>query len=97
MKSEKFLENLLRDLVTHPDDVKVEKSDRLKNGMVVLSVDVHPDDRGLVVGKKGYTANAIRQLLLIIGWKTSESIKLEFVFDVNRNRVSERVDEEVQA
>jgi len=51
------LEHLVRGIVDHPDEVQV-----LSRGSRgdVLSVHVHPEDLGRVIGRSGRTAQAIR-------------------------------------
>lgn len=52
-------------MLKEPTHFKVTES---KDDMgVLLTVDIHKDDMGLVVGKKGETAKAIRLLVRIVG------------------------------
>ena len=52
------LEHLVRGIVDHPDDVRVNAS-TLRRGDL-LEVRVHPDDLGRVIGRGGRTARALR-------------------------------------
>ncbi len=58
-----FLEFLVKSLVDHPDDVKVER--KVDEMGVLLSLRVNAMDMGQVVGRQGATAKAIRSLLRI--------------------------------
>jgi uncharacterized protein len=58
---EEALEHLVRGIVEHPDDVKVQDR-QLKRGRV-LEVRVHPEDMGKVIGRSGRTAKALRTVL----------------------------------
>jgi predicted RNA-binding protein YlqC (UPF0109 family) len=70
-----FLEYLVKSIVDHPDDVKVErKVDELG---VLLSLRVHAEDMGQVVGRQGMTAKAIRSLLRIVGIKNNARVNLK--------------------
>ncbi len=70
-----FLEYLVKCIVDHPDDVKVErKVDELG---VLLSLRVHAEDMGQVVGRQGMTAKAIRSLLRIVGIKNNARVNLK--------------------
>lgn len=62
---EDALEHLVRGIVEHPDDVRVD----LKSGRRgrVLEVRVHPDDLGKVIGRAGRTAKALRTVIGAIG------------------------------
>lgn len=54
------LEHLIRGIVNHPDDVRVEShQDR---NTEVLKISVNPDDLGRVIGRGGRTAKALRVL-----------------------------------
>ncbi|HVX70533.1 MAG TPA: RNA-binding protein [Mycobacteriales bacterium] len=61
------LDHLVRGIVDHPDDVRVDLRDR-RNGRV-LEVRVHPDDLGKVIGRSGRTAKALRAVMSAIGGK----------------------------
>lgn len=56
-----FLETVIKGLVSHPDDVRIQPDER--DRLTVYAVRVHPADVGRLVGKKGNTINAIRTLL----------------------------------
>ncbi len=64
-------------LVDHPDDVTVQKTER--EGREIYQVRVHPDDLGKVIGKGGQTARAIRTLLMAISARTNQRLGLEIV------------------
>ena len=55
------LEHLVRGIVDHPDDVRVNSSS-LRRGEL-LEVRVHPDDLGRVIGRSGRTAKALRTVV----------------------------------
>lgn len=72
---QEFLSSLVKALVDHPDDVKIErKVDELG---VLLTLHVHRDDMGQVVGRQGSTAKAIRSLLRIVGMKNNARVNLK--------------------
>lgn len=55
------LEHLVKGIVDHPDDVRIDSSASSRGE--VLEVHVHPDDRGRVIGRGGRTAKALRTLV----------------------------------
>ena len=55
------LEHLVRGIVDHPDEVRVD-SRSLRRGEL-LEVRVHPDDLGRVIGRGGRTARALRTVM----------------------------------
>ena len=74
-KDQVFLEFIIKELVDHPESVKVER--KIDEMGVLLSLDVHPEDMGKVIGRKGNTAKAIRTLLRIIGMKNNARVNLK--------------------
>jgi len=75
LADQKFLEFLVKALVDHPDDVKVDR--RVDEMGVLLSLKVHAMDMGQVVGRQGATAKAIRSLLRIVGIKNNARVNLK--------------------
>lgn len=70
-----FLEYLIKALVDHPEDVKVDR--RVDEMGVLLTLKVHPEDMGQVVGRAGSTAKAIRTLVRIVGLKNHARVNLK--------------------
>lgn len=70
-----FLEFLIKSLVDHPDDVKVDR--KVDEMGVLLMLKVNPLDMGQVVGRQGATAKAIRSLLRIVGIKNNARVNLK--------------------
>ncbi|GER65599.1 UPF0109 protein YlqC [Weizmannia acidilactici] len=52
---------IVRPIVGHPDDVRVEWNE--EETETIYRLFVHPDDIGKVIGKKGRTAKAIRTVV----------------------------------
>lgn len=72
---QEFLEFVIKSLVDHPDDVKVERA--VDEMGVLLTLRVHPDDMGQIIGKGGSTARAIRNLVRIVGLKNHARVNLK--------------------
>lgn len=70
-----FLEYVVKALVDNPNDVKIDR--RVDEMGVLLSLKVHPDDMGQIVGKEGSTARAIRSLVRIVGLKNHARVNLK--------------------
>jgi len=70
-----FLDNLVKSLVDHPDDVKVDR--KVDEMGVLLSLRVNPEDMGLIIGKQGSIARAIRTLVRVIGLKNHARVNLK--------------------
>jgi predicted RNA-binding protein YlqC (UPF0109 family) len=70
-----FLEYVVKSLVDHPNDVKVDR--RVDQMGVLITLDVHPEDMGKIIGRSGSTAKAIRTLLRVIGFKNNARVNLK--------------------
>ena len=86
-----FLEFLIKSLVDHPDDVKVDR--RVDEMGVLLTLTVNPEDMGQIIGKAGSTARAIRNLVRIVGLKNHARVNLKIEEPVG-GRAPRRVSEE---
>ena len=74
---QQFVEYIVKSLVEHPDDVSVERIIDEKG--VLLSLTVHPDDLGRVIGNRGITAQSLRTLLRALGTKNDARYNLKIV------------------
>ena len=70
-----FLEYLVKSIVENPD--KVEISRKVDEMGVLLTLKVAPQDMGLIVGRQGSTAKAIRSLLRIVGMRNNARVNLK--------------------
>ncbi len=75
MPDKDFLEFLVKALVDHPDDVRVDR--KVDERGVLLTLHVNAEDMGHVVGRQGATAKAIRSLLRIVGIKNDARVNLK--------------------
>ena len=64
-----FLLYIVKSLVGYPEEVKVDR--KVDEMGVLLSLKVHPEDMGQIIGRQGATARAIRNLVRIVGLKRS--------------------------
>ena len=70
-----FLEYVIKALVDNPDAVKVNRT--VDEMGVLLTLDVHPDDMGKIIGRSGNTAKSIRTLLRVVGMKNNSRVNLK--------------------
>ena len=70
-----FLEYAVKALVDHPESVETTRT--IDQMGVLLTLVVHPDDMGKIIGRQGNTAKAIRTLLRVIGMKNNARVNLK--------------------
>lgn len=75
MEDKVFLEQLVKELVEYPNDVKVDR--KVDEMGVLLTLDINPADMGKVIGKQGNTAKAIRTILRVVGMKNNARVNLK--------------------
>ena len=68
---------ILQNLVTLPEEVKISRSIDEKG--VSLSVLVSPKDMGIVIGRNGVMANAIKTYMRAFGKAHEMNIRVEFL------------------
>ena len=72
-----FIEYLIKHIVNNPDDVVItRKTDEMG---VLIEVKVNPTDMGLLIGRAGATAKAIRVLARIIGMRNNARVNLRII------------------
>ncbi len=75
VQDKEFVEYVVKMLVDHPEDVKVER--KIDEMGVLITLDVHAEDMGMVIGREGMTAKALRTLLRVIGARNSARVNLK--------------------
>lgn len=74
-EDQQFLETVVKALVDHPDAVKIDRT--VDEMGVLLTLDVHAEDMGKIIGRSGNTAKAIRTLLRVVGMKNDARVNLK--------------------
>ncbi|MCX6761351.1 MAG: KH domain-containing protein [Candidatus Moranbacteria bacterium] len=70
-----FVEYVVKQVVNNPDDVKVER--KIDEMGVLITLDVNPEDMGMIIGREGATAKALRTLLRVIGARNNARVNLK--------------------
>ena len=78
---QKFIEYIVKELVNKPEAVKIER--KIDEKGVLLELTVDPEDIGRVIGKRGSTAQSLRNLLRALGSKNDARYNLKII-DVDR-------------
>lgn len=83
-KDREFVEYVVKMLVDHPEDVKVER--KIDEMGVLITLDVNSEDMGMVIGREGVTAKALRTLLRVIGARNNARVNLKINEPVGSTR-----------
>lgn len=70
-----FVEYVVKALVDHPEAVETERT--IDEMGVLITLKVHPEDMGQIIGRSGNTARAIRTLLRVVGAKNNARVNLK--------------------
>lgn len=81
-----FVEYMVKQIVNKPENVEVTR--RVDEMGVLLEVKVDPEDMGLLIGRSGSTAKAIRTLARIIGMRNNARVNLRIVEPEGSTRVT---------
>jgi predicted RNA-binding protein YlqC (UPF0109 family) len=74
-EDQQFLEMVVKALVDNPGAVTINRT--VDEMGVLLTLDVHADDMGKIIGRSGNTAKAIRTLLRVVGMKNDARVNLK--------------------
>ena len=75
MKEVDFLQFLLENLVSKPEDIKIErKEDEL---WVLLTLSVNKEDMWIIIWKWGNNINSIRSILRLVWMKLNKRINVK--------------------
>ena len=70
-----LVEYMAKQLVDHPDDVKVTEEE--ERGRVLIRLEVNENDYGKVIGKGGRIAQGMRALLKVAAVRNDAYVSLE--------------------
>lgn len=77
MKEVEFLQYVIEGIVENKEDIHIEKVDDELGTLLTLRV--HKDDMGIVIGKKWATVNALRSIVRLMGMKMDKKINLKVI------------------
>ena len=75
VKDQEFVEYVVKAMVTHSDEVKVDR--KVDEMGVLITLKVNPEDMGQIIGRSGQTARALRTLLRVVGAKNNARVNLK--------------------
>jgi uncharacterized protein len=89
-----LLEYIVKSIVNQPDSVSITERESVDfPGLTILSVSVAEDDKGIVIGKRGRTINAIRDIMSINAIRSNKRVRIIVEEEDKGNEKSEKVEE----
>lgn len=87
-----LLEQIVKGIVNNPDEVVVVQRESIDfPGLIILEVAVADSDKGILIGRRGRTINAIRDLITISAIRNNKRVKVLVKDDAERApRTTER-------
>ncbi len=74
---EKYIEFIIKNLVNHPEEIKINRIDGTKE--TIIEIRVHQDDVGKVIGKNGSVVRALRTIVSAVGNREKKNYILEVI------------------
>ena len=71
-----IVEYIAKAIVSHPDEVVVSEEEE-GDGLIILTLDVAPSDKGKVIGRQGRVAQSMRALLRVAAVKDGTRVILK--------------------
>lgn len=90
-----LLEYIIKSIVNNPESVEIEEKESVDfPGLTILTIKVDESDKGVVIGRKGRTINAIRDLITINAIRNDKRVKVMVEDDRNREESKEPEEKE---
>lgn len=72
-----YVNLILKPLLDQPESLSIQETQDPMG--VLLTIKIHKDDMGIVIGKAGETAKAVRHLARIVGIKGNARVSIKIV------------------
>jgi predicted RNA-binding protein YlqC (UPF0109 family) len=87
-----LLQHIVKGIVNNPDAVEVEERESVDfPGLTILEISVDSEDKGILIGRRGRTINAIRDIMTISAIRNEKRIKVLVKDDKPREKREESV------
>jgi predicted RNA-binding protein YlqC (UPF0109 family) len=72
-----LLEYVVKSIVNNPDQVVIDEKESIDfPGLIILTIKVAEEDKGIVIGRRGRTINAIRDIITINAIRIDKRVKV---------------------
>ena len=85
LEDQEFIESVVKSLVNNPDDVSTTRE--VDEMGVLVTLKVNPEDMGIIIGRGGQNARAIRTLVRVVGAKNNAHVNLRIEEPEGSDRV----------
>ena len=91
-----LLEYIVKSIVNNPENVEISERESVDfPGLTILTIKVSEDDVGIVIGKRGRTINAIRDIISINAIRSKKRVRVNLEEDKGEGEKNlEKSDEE---
>ena len=72
-----LVEYIVKSIVAEPDKVNITEEN--SEGVILIKLEVSPEDKGRVIGRQGRVAEAMRTLLRVKAAQDDTRVRLEIV------------------
>lgn len=72
-----LVEYIVKSIVAEPDKVSITEEN--SEGVILIKLEVSPEDKGRVIGRQGRVAEAMRTLLRVKAAQDDTRVRLEIV------------------
>lgn len=88
-----LLEYIVKSIVNNPEEVQISERESVDfPGLTILTIKVAEEDVGIVIGKRGRTINAIRDIISINAIRSKKRVRVNL--EENRQENEEQQEEE---
>ena len=93
-----LLEYIVKSIVNNPEEVQVSERESVDfPGLTILTIKVAEEDVGIVIGKRGRTINAIRDIISINAIRSKKRVRVNLEENGRENQEpSKKTDEKTE-
>lgn len=92
-----LLEYIVKSIVNNPDEVSVSERDSVDfPGLTILTVNAAEEDIGIIIGKRGRTINAIRDIISINAIRSKKRVRVNLEENESGKQEVEKEEKEAE-
>ncbi len=96
MIMKELLEYIVKSIVNNPDSVNISERESIDfPGLTILTIKIAEEDIGIVIGKRGRTINAIRDIISINAIRSKKRVRVNLEEDTPEAPKTQETETEV--